>query len=286
MSQRRSPGLPVGEPGALAPAGAPLASGPRLPGRLNWLGMGAVVQRELTRFRRLAIAFVLAPSFFAVIFFTTFRFALGDAGGTPQGDRMLDYLVPGLIMMAVIFRTVESAGVSFLSAKLDGTIVDLLMAPLGPLETVGAIAAWGTLAGLVTGAAVLAATALVWPMPLQHVLLVVFFGAATALMMTLMGTLFGLVSPKFEQLGAFFNFLLVPISFLSGLFSPIDGYPLAARLAIQLNPIYYAIDGFRFGFLGQSSVSPLRSALVVVAVDAILAAVLTWQFARSKRLRA
>ena len=270
----------------LLPAVAPLAAGPRLPGRLNWLGMAAVVRRELTRFRRLAIAFVAAPSFFAVIFFTSFRFALGDAAGTPVGDRMLNYLVPGLIMMAVIFRTVESAGVSFLSSKLDGTIADLLMAPLGPLETVGAIAAWGTLAGLVTGSAVLAATALVWPLALQHVGLVVFFGAATALMMTLLGTLFGLVSPKFEQLGAFFNFLLVPISFLSGLFSPIDGYPLAARLAIQLNPIYYAIDGFRFGFLGHSAVPPLRAALVVVAVDTGLAAVLVWQFARSKRLRA
>jgi ABC-2 type transport system permease protein len=270
----------------VAPAGAPRAGGPRRPGRVNWRGMATLARRELTRFRRMALAFVLAPSFFAVIFFTAFRFSLGDHRNTPEGLAMLDYLMPGLVMMAVVFRTVENTGLSLLSAKLDGTITDLLMAPLGAVETVAAYAVWGTLAGLITGAAVLAAAELVWPLPIRHVWAVLLFGAGAALLMTLLGTLFGLVSAKFEHIGAFFNFLLVPTSFLSGLFSAIDGYPAPVRFAIQLNPVFHAVDGFRYGFLGRSTLPVEVSATALLGIDAALAALLVVLFGRGWRLRA
>jgi ABC-2 type transport system permease protein len=270
---------------AARPAGAPLAGGPRSPGRVNWRGMLALGGREAARFRKLAGAFVLAPALFAVVFFTAFRYSLGEHWSSPAGLAMLDYFAPGLILMAVLFRTVEASALSMLSSKLEGTVADMLMAPLGALETVAALAVWGTIAGLITGSAVTLATLMVWPVGVRHLWAILVFAPGAAMLMALLGTLFGLISSRFEHLGAFFNFLLVPASFLSGLFSPIDAYPAAAKMAILANPVFYAIDGFRYGCLGISTLPPVLAAAVLWSFNALLWAALTLLFAKGWRLK-
>jgi ABC-2 type transport system permease protein len=151
---------------------------------------------------------------------------------------------------------------------------------------VPAYALAGTLAGLVSGAAVWAGSALLWPVPVQNWGMTLGFGLAGALMMALVGMLIGLASERWDHLSAISTFVVIPLTFLSGAFAPVQNMPEALRLLVQANPIFYAIDGFRAGWLGQGYQDPAVSALVLAATIIGAAVLVSVLFARGWRLKA
>ncbi len=152
--------------------------------------------------------------------------------------------------MAVLFRSAETTAFSLLLDRMEGIISDVLMAPLGAAEMTAAYALAGAISGLVTGGVVLAGAMLVWPMWPAHPWALPVFAALSALMMSLAGMLIGLYCDKWDHLAAAFIFILTPLTFLSGVFAPVDQLPAAVASVIRFNPIFHAIDGFRYGFLG------------------------------------
>lgn len=243
---------------------------PRTVGSVNWVGMRTLLRRELRRYVIDAWETIAAPAFSALIYFLVFAFALGDARGTPQGDGVLAFLLPGLVMLSILLRAAETTSFSLLFDKIEGVVSDILGAPLSAAELTACYALAGAVAGIATGTVTWAAALLIWPAAPAHPWAVMLFGALGSLTLSLFGILIGLWGEKWDHLAAAFAFFLMPLTFLSGLFAPVDALPSLVADLVRLNPIFHAIDGFRYGFLGVGDQPPLRSAAVLVASSAVL----------------
>jgi len=268
------------------PAGAFRPELDRRVGAFHWRAFRTLLGRELRRVWKWAAMLVLAPALMAMLYFGVFAIGLGDNRGTATGDAVLDFLVPGLVMMSILMRAAENPGFSLVYMKLEGFIIDQLMAPLGARETVPAYALAGTAAGMLSGFAVWAGAALLWWVPVEDPLMTLGFGLAGSLMMALVGMLVGIVSDKWDHISAYFTFLVMPLTFLSGAFAPVANMPEPMRLFVQANPIFYAIDGFRAGWLGTSHQDPAVSALVLAGSILAVGAVVSWLFAKGYKLKA
>jgi len=243
---------------------------PRPVGRILWLGAWTLFLRELRRYFKEALETVLAPAFQALVYFVVLVFALGPERGTDEGEALLSHAVPGLILMSVLYRAAETTAFSLLLDRMEGIISDVLMAPLGAAEMTAAYALAGAASGLVTGAVVLAGAMMVWPLPPAHFWALPVFAALAALMMSLTGMLIGLFCEKWDHLAAAFVFFLVPLTFLSGVIVPVEKLPDAIAAVVRFNPIFHAIEGFRYGFLGSGTGADPSVSLAVVAGTAAL----------------
>ena len=253
---------------AVLPPAAPRAI--RGFGACNWIGVRTLFLRELWRFLKEWLETVVAPGFSAILYLAVFAFALGPDRSSVQGQAVLSFILPGLVLFAVLERAAETTVFSLVYDKLEGIISDVLMPPLGASEMVAAYALSGAVAGLITGTPVLAAAVLVLDMPIGSPLLVLTFAAGGALMLSLTGILVGLWSDKWDHATAFFAFLLIPLTFLSGLFAPVELLPAPLSQIVQLNPIFYVIDGFRAGVLDIHSAPVGLSLAVVAATNVVL----------------
>jgi ABC-2 type transport system permease protein len=259
-------------PGAMPPGGT--CPQPRPVGRVQWLGAWTLFLREMRRYFKEGRDTILAPAFQALVYFVVLVFALGPDRGTDEGEALLSHAVPGLVLMSVLFRSTETTAFSLLYDRMEGIISDVLMAPLGPAETTAAYALAGAASGLVTGGVVLVGAMLAWPISPAHPWALPVFAALSALMMSLTGVLLGLHCEKWDHLAAAFVFVLTPLTVLSGVFVPVDQLPAVVASVIRLNPVFHAIDGFRYGFLGTSTsagaVDPALSLAVVAGTAVVL----------------
>ena len=248
------------------PAAAPRAL--RTFGACNWVGVRTLFLRELWRYLKEWLETVVAPAFSAILYLAVFAFALGPDRETPEGQAVLSFILPGLVLFAVLERAAETTVFTLVYDKLEGVISDVLMPPLTASELVAAYALSGAVAGLVTGTPVLAVAILGLDMPIGSPALVIAFAAGGSLMLSLTGILVGLWSAKWDHAMAFFAFLMIPLTFLSGLFAPVELLPAPLSQIVQLNPIFYVIDGFRAGALGIHS-APVGLSLAVVAASIV-----------------
>ena len=246
-----------------APAAAPRAI--RGFGACNWIGVRTLFGREVRRFLKEWLETVVAPAFAAILYLAVFAFALGPDRTTPEGQAVLRFILPGLVLFAILERAAETTVFTLVFDKLEGIITDVLMPPLTASELVAAYALAGAASGLITGAPVVAVAVLVLDMPIGSPLLVAAFAAGGSLMLSLTGIVVGLWSAKWDHASAFFAFLLIPLTFLSGLFAPVELLPAPLPQIVQLNPIFYVIDGFRAGVMDIHS-APIGLSLTVVAV--------------------
>jgi ABC-2 type transport system permease protein len=215
-----------------------------------------------------------------------FSLALGRAGRMVGEVPFLTFLAPGLIMMAIIQNAFANTSSSVLIAKIQGNIVDLLMPPLRPGELMLGLIAGGVTRGLLVALAVaLAMTPFVALVPL-HPGLIVFHAFGGSLMLALLGLLGGIWAEKFDQMAALTNFVIMPLSFLSGTFYSIAQLPEPFHAIAAINPFFYLIDGIRFGFTGHADGSILIGALAVAAVNLGLWVLAHALIARGYRLKA
>ncbi|MFQ5561935.1 MAG: ABC transporter permease [Parvularculaceae bacterium] len=254
---------------------APYAFGERRFGAVNWLGLWTLYVKEVRRFLKVAFQTIIAPVIstllFLVVFMQAFGAARGDVGGVPY----IVFLAPGLIMMAILTNAFANSSSSLMISKVQGSIVDVLMPPLSPSEMavafVAGAATRGLLVGLVTALTSAGFMAFSDPMGLAVPWAAAYFALAAAFMFGMLGVLGGVWAEKFDQLAAVTNFIITPLTFLSGTFYAISRLPEPFLTFSHFNPVFYLIDGFRYGFTGAAEASVLTGVLVTLGVNTVLA---------------
>ncbi len=221
--------------------------------------------KELLRFWKVSVQTVAAPVLTASLYLVVFAYALEGRVRVYDSIAYTDFLVPGLVMMSVLQNAFANSSSSLVQSKITGNIVFVLLPPISYLEFFAAYVLASIVRGLVVGAGVLAVT--VWFVDLD-----VFapgwalgFAVLGAGLLGALGLLSGIVSEKIDQMAAFQNFVIMPLTFLSGVFYSIHSLPEFWRQVSHANPFFYMIDGFRYGFFGRSDVAPLASLAVVSA---------------------
>lgn len=236
----------------------------------NWLGLRTLYLREVRRFSKVYIQTILAPVITTLMFLAIFTLAIGRLRGEIGGVPFIEFLAPGLIMMAIIQNAFANASSSIMGAKMQGNIIDTLMSPFTSHELVLAYAAGGATRGLAVGVAVGIAMSLFVDMSLHNVLLILFFAVATSLMMALLGIIGGIWADRQDHMTIINGFIITPLSFLSGTFYSIDRLPEMVQTLAMYNPFFYAIDGLRAGFIGHADSSLSVGMAVIVGVDIAL----------------
>jgi ABC-2 type transport system permease protein len=240
--------------GRFPPKGQPQIVG------INRIGLWSLYMKEVRRFLKVQTQTVWAPAVTTLLFLVIFTVALSGSGG--RGGRMVlgvpfaSFVAPGLIMMGMMQNAFANSSFSLLAGKIQGTIIDLLMPPLTNAELmIGIIGAAMTRAVMVGGALALAMA--LWPrvdLTVAHPWAIVWFGLMGALMLSLMGLMASLWAEKFDHAAAVTNFVIAPLSLLSGTFYVIHNLAPTFQTISRLNPFFYMISGFRFGFLGHSDI--------------------------------
>ncbi|TRD22692.1 ABC transporter permease [Palleronia caenipelagi] len=241
-------------------------------GRWNWLGTKTLARREYRRFMAIWAQTIVGPLITAGLFLAVFAIAIGPTRGDVMGVPYIQFMAPGLMMMTVIQNAFANTSSSILAAKVQGNIVDTLMPPLAPIEmTIGYLAggiARGGVVALVIGFVMIT----VIGTGLAHPIIFLLFVLTGATMMGALGILGGIYAAKFDQMSAITNFIITPLSFLSGTFYSIEALPAPLTALSHLNPFFYLIDGARYGTLGVSDASPVLGLTVCILVTAGLVA--------------
>lgn len=236
--------------------------------QVNWEGLRTLYMKEVRRFFKVQTQTIWAPAITTLLFLVIFSIALGRGGREVLGVNFATFVAPGLIVMGMMQNAFANASFSFLSGKVQGTIIDFLMPPLSEGELMlGMIAAAVTRAILV-GLALYGAM-LLWPgvdLTLAHPWAVAWFGLMGSIFLSLLGLLSSIWAEKFDHNAAITNFIVAPLSLLSGTFYVIDNLAPAFQAISRANPFFYVISGFRFGFLGQSDIGDTNAAVLHSAI--------------------
>jgi len=231
--------------------------GERRFGAINWLGLWTLYVKEVRRFMKVVTQTVVAPVISTLLFLIVFTQAFGSARPDINGVPFVEFLAPGLIMMAVLTNAFTNSSSSLLIGKVQGSIVDVLMPPLSAAELTVAFVAGAVTRGFIVGAITAITSAGFMavngaPMRIEAVWAVVYFATAAATIFAMIGVIGGIWAEKFDQMAAVTNFVITPLTFLSGTFYSVERLPEPFRTASHYNPVYYLIDGFRSGFTGQA----------------------------------
>lgn len=265
------------------------AFGERRFGAVNWLGLQTLFLKEIRRFLKVSFQTIFAPLISTLLFLLVFIQAMGgraDIGGVPY----VEFLAPGLIMMAILTNAFANSSSSIIIGKVQGSIVDVLMPPLSASELLVAFVAGAACRGILV-AIVTAATSAVFmamadaPMRVAHLWAIGYFSIAAALMFGLLGVIGGVWADKFDQLAAFTNFVITPLTFLSGTFYAVASLPEPFLTVSHFNPVFYLIDGFRYGFTGVAE-APLPFGVASgAAINAGLAVLCYWLLKSGYKLK-
>ena len=232
-------------------------------------GFPTLLYKELLRFWKVSFQTVAAPVLTALLYLVVFAYALGDRVRVFEQMSYAQFLVPGLVMMSVLQNSFANSSSSLIQSKITGNLVFMMLPPISYLEFFGAYVLASMVRGLVVGGGVLLVT--VWFVDLQLAapIWVLVFALLGSAILGALGLIAGIWADKFDQIAAFQNFVILPLTFLSGVFYSIHSLPDLWQKASHLNPFFYMIDGFRHGFFGVSDVPPFAS-LAVVAVSFVL----------------
>ncbi|SCA56449.1 ABC transporter [Candidatus Terasakiella magnetica] len=233
----------------------------------NWLGLWTLYSREVRRFLKVYTQTLLAPLVTTLLFFAVFSLALGRAVEQIGSVPFLEFLAPGLVMMAITQNAFANTSSSLVISKVQGNIVDTLMPPLNAHELTFAFAMGGTTRGLLIGTIIILVMSLFVPLGVDNIGLVLYHGFMGALMLSLFGVVGGIWSEKFDHMAAVTNFVVTPLSFLSGTFYSIERLPELGKFLASINPFFYMIDGFRAGFIGQADSDIVTGMLVMAGVN-------------------
>ncbi|HZN85761.1 MAG TPA: ABC transporter permease [Burkholderiales bacterium] len=243
-------------------------------------GFNTLLYKELLRFWKVAFQTVAGPVLSALLYLVIFSQALGAHVRVFDGVPYTAFLVPGLVMMSMLQNAFANSSSSLIQSKVTGNLVFVLVTPISHLEFFGAYVLASVARALVVGAGVLAVTFWFVELRLAAPLWALAFALLGSALLAVLGLLAGLWAEKFDQIAAFQNFLVLPLTMLSGVFYSIHSLPPAWQQASHLNPFFYMIDGFRYGFFGAADFAPAAS-LAVVAVSFALLSALTLQLLAS-----
>ncbi|MTH78939.1 ABC transporter permease [Paracoccus aestuariivivens] len=249
-------------------------------GRVNWIGLGTLCRREIMRFMNVWQQTIFAPLMTAGLFVVVFALALGRDRGEVMGMPYLEFLGPGILMMTVIQNAFANTSSSIISSKMQGNIVDTLMPPLSAAEILTGYLSGAVVRALIVAIVIALGLALLIGQGVAHPLWALSFVVLGALLMGGLGLLGGIIAQKFDQMAAISNFIVTPLSFLSGTFYSVEALPQPFATLAHWNPIFYLIDGARYGFSGASDAPPMRG-LIVCGLTVALVLFTAWRWLRS-----
>ncbi|MFL6857996.1 MAG: ABC transporter permease [Allosphingosinicella sp.] len=254
---------------------------------VNWGGLRTLYVKEVRRFFKVQLQTVWAPAITTLLYLVIFTVALGRAGRTVMDVPFADFIAPGLIVMSMLTNAFANASFSLLVGKIQGNIVDYLMPPLSVGELIAALVGAAVTRALLVGCAVWLVM-LFWPgvhvVP-RHLWAVAWFGVTGSAMLGFFGLLTSIWAEKFDHAAAVTNFVVAPLSLLSGTFYSIHNLAPAFQAVSHANPFFYIISGFRYGFLGLSD-SPIGvGAALILAIDVVLGILCYYLLKRGWKLK-
>ena len=248
------------------PRGVPVITG------INRVGLFALYMKEVRRFLKVQTQTIWAPAVTTLLFLVIFTVALGREGREVLGVPFASFVAPGLIVMGMMQNAFANSSFSLLSGKIQGTIIDLLMPPLSPGELMAGIVGAAVTRAIAVGCTVALAMAL-WPgvsLGFAHIWAVVWFGLMGSVLLALLGLATSIWAEKFDHNAAITNFVIAPLSLLSGTFYVIDNLAPTFQAVSRANPFFYVISGFRYGFLGESDIGSRGDVMVAAVGIAVL----------------
>lgn len=243
-------------------------------------GFLTLLHKEVWRYWKVAAQTITAPVLTALLYLLVFGHALESRMQAHSGVSFMAFLIPGLVMMSVLQNSFANSSSSLIQSKINGSMVFLLLSPVSYLEIFFAYLLAAMLRGLTVGLGVFAVTLWFAPLSFYSPLWILVFSMLGSAILGTMGIIAGIWAEKYDQLAIFQNFLIMPATFLSGVFFSIHSLPEIWQKVSLCNPFFYIIDGFRHGFIGQSDVNPMVS-LLGSSVFFILLAALTIRMLKS-----
>lgn len=267
------------------PATAVIPPQPRDYQGVNWEGVKTLYLREVRRFWKVGMQTLTAPVVTALLYMMVFVVAVGRKRVIEGVDFSL-FIVPGLVMMQILGNAFSNSSSSLLQAKMNGLIGDFLTPPLSPSEQVAGFALGAATRGIMVGAiAGLAVLPFSSGLHIAHLWAVLFFGIGASFVMGLLGIVAAIWSEKFDHIAAVSNFIITPMTFLSGTFYLVDGLPEPFRTISHFNPFFYLIDGFRYGFIGVADGSLTIGAAMTAVLIIGLTALCWWMFSTGYKMK-
>ena len=266
-----------------APAPAPPL--PRTYNGANWEGLRTLYVREVRRFWKVGMQTLAAPVVTALLYMLVFVVAVRGAQPPVEGVAFATFVAPGLIMMQILGNAFANSSASLLQAKMGGLIGDFITPPLSPAEQVAGFTLGAATRGIAVGVVTLLAILPFARLPLVHLWAVVYFGVGASVVMGLLGLMAAIWSVKFDHIAAVSNFIVMPMTFLSGTFYLVSQLPEPFRTASKFNPFFYLIAGFRYGFIGHADGSLVVGVISTAVLTVLLALVCLWMFATGYRMK-
>ena len=231
----------------------------------NWRGTYTLFKKEILRFWRVAFQTVASPVLTALLYLLIFSHVLAGRVQVYEGVAYTQFLIPGLIMMSLLQNAFANSSSSLVQSKVMGNIIFVLLTPLTYLQFFMAFLAAAIIRGLMVGLAIYFVAIWFVDLPLVHPLWILVFAFLGSALLGTFGIIAGIWADKFDQMAAFQNFVIMPLTFLSGVFYSIHSLPPFWQKVSHFNPFFYMIDGFRYGFFGKGDISPWISLGVVAA---------------------
>ena len=243
---------------------------PRDIGALNWLGVRTHITKEIHRFFKVGLQTLMAPAATTLMFLAIFTLALGRNVQVIEGIPFVEFLAPGLIVMAIIQNSYANTVSSVMISKIQGNIVDMLMPPLSPGEFIIGFVMGGVARGVLVAICVGLAVWIFVPLQIYNFWFILFYGITASSILSMLGLLTGIIAEKFDHQASISNFIITPLSFLSGTFYSIERLPDIWQNVAMANPFFYMIDGFRYGFIGHADASLTLGVLVLLGLNIFL----------------
>jgi ABC-2 type transport system permease protein len=254
---------------------------------MNFVSVGfkTLFYKEILRFWKVATQTIAAPIVTSMLYLLIFGHVLEGRVQMLEGVDYTAFLIPGLVMMSVLQNAFANSSSSLIQSKITGNLVFILLPPLSHWEILSAYVTASIVRGLCVGAGVFVITAWFAHLSFVSPLWIIVFALLGAAILGTMGVIAGIWAEKFDQLAAFQNFLIMPATFLAGVFYSIKKLPPFWLAVSHFNPFFYMIDGFRYGFFGKSDVSPWTSLAIVAVFFVVLAGVAINLLRRGYKLR-
>ncbi|WP_417486575.1 ABC transporter permease [Maricaulis sp.] len=252
---------------------------------MNWRGAVTIYQAEMARTGRTLMQSVLAPVISTSLYFVVFGAAIGSRMESIDGIGYGAFIVPGLVMMMILMQSVSNAAIGIYFPKFNGTVYELLSAPISALEVVIGFVGAAATKSLILGALVMVTAAFFVPMEIQHPLAMLAFLIMTSVTFSLFGFIIGIWADNFEQLNIVPMLIVTPLTFLGGSFYSISVLPPFWQTVTLFNPVVYLISGFRWSFYGVSDVDIGISLAAIAGFFAVCVAIVWWMFKTGYRLK-
>ena len=249
------------------------------------LGVWTLYKRECRRFLKVWSQTLLAPCVTTMLFLAVLNLALGRAGKVVDGLPYDQFIVPGLIMMAVVQNAFANASSSLMLSKIQGVIIDLLMPPFKGGELVFALAMGGVTRGVIVAFSCGCALYMFVPFTMHSFGWALYFLVMSSVLLALIGCLSGLFSQSFDQMAAISNYIITPLAFLSGTFYSIKNLPPFWQKVSHADPFFYMIDGFRYAMTGHSDGNVVVGAVVLFCLVIVMSLIVRYAFIKGWRLR-